>query len=268
MPVHSTNRLRTLVSLVPSDARMVADVGYDHGQLIGRLLRARRELRAIGVEEQPVCRGRFMRQNRGSWVERVVLREGSGLEPIEPGEADVLVIAGVGERKTAQIVKAAAAVVQAARRLIVCPADLRGTLRAELAGAGVRVGEERIAMQRRRFYETIAFEPGQETCDDELGPFFGPHLLARRDPALLDYLLHLRRTLQAARRAIRARGIESWRDLPSPAEPTMDALERWRFERKVMAVHEALERFGSSSLSRCRPSAHPRGSSATRRRAP
>lgn len=88
-------RLRALLRLVPADANGVADVGAGHGALSAAL--ALRGWRVIATEARPGPFGE-LRRNLARWNvgELVDARQGSGLEPIAPGEVDTAVVAGMG----------------------------------------------------------------------------------------------------------------------------------------------------------------------------
>ena len=52
-------RFHDIVSLVPQGVRSVADVGYDHGQVILLLSKTHEHVRIIGVEQHAEARARF-----------------------------------------------------------------------------------------------------------------------------------------------------------------------------------------------------------------
>lgn len=83
------NRLAAVAALIPADVRCVADIGYDHGRLIKKLVQTRPEIRAIGVELQPHYIDQFWRLNifeNEADRHRVDLRTGSGLAPRTPAK--------------------------------------------------------------------------------------------------------------------------------------------------------------------------------------
>ncbi len=201
-------RLDTVAALVPPDARAVADVGYDHGQLLLALATRAPAARLIGVERQPGLDARFRARHAaalGPAMARVDLRLGDGLSALSPGEADVLVCAGLGERTlTAWLAGSQggrASVRDAARRIVLCPADYRGLMRPAANALGWRVADERIAWDAGRYYEVVALEPGAEPDPDPLARLFGPRLFERGDPWLVPWLRDLERRFARARRA-------------------------------------------------------------------
>lgn len=96
-------RLDTLVSLVPA-VGSAADIGSGHG-LLARAL-AVRGLRVVATEHgEPAMAGLIADlAGAGSSVEA---RMGDGLEPLAPGEVELVVIAGMGGRTITAILQRA-----------------------------------------------------------------------------------------------------------------------------------------------------------------
>jgi tRNA (adenine22-N1)-methyltransferase len=96
-------RLQALVEMTP-DVVTAADIGSGHGALAValaargvRVVATERGVDAMAVLEQEV-------RLRGGGVE---LRDGDGLEPLAPGEAELVVIAGMGGRSILRILERA-----------------------------------------------------------------------------------------------------------------------------------------------------------------
>lgn len=194
-PSHLPLRLEAVASLVPQGAEGVADLGYDHGMLLVELRRRLPQARLIGVELQAVCATRFVA--RYGDATRIELRTGDALTALSPGEVEVAVMAGVGERTLIEALERAPEVAASLRRVVFCPADFKGLARPTLARLGWRIADERVAFEAGRFYEIFAAEPGEES-GDELSRIYAPRLFERRDPALLPWLLDLRERFSAA----------------------------------------------------------------------
>ena len=116
MSVAIPARLRSAAALVPADARTVADVGAGHGALAAHLaLRGTPRVIATERSEGPLAE---LRRNLTAWrlADRVDVRCGDGLAPLLDGEADVVVIAGVGAVTALSI--AAGAPRRGVRRLV------------------------------------------------------------------------------------------------------------------------------------------------------
>ena len=100
-------RLRAALELLPADVRRVADVGAGHGALSVHLARTSR--RVIATESG---RGPFAElcRNLAEWDAATLVdaRQGSDLTPLQPGEVDGVVVAGVGGRTLTRICATAA----------------------------------------------------------------------------------------------------------------------------------------------------------------
>ena len=101
-------RLRAIAGLVPEGCRCLADIGTDHGYIPAELLRSGRAEKAVAADigAAPLDRARQTARLYGL-ENRIDFRLGDGLAVLKPGEADVIVIAGMGGDNIAEILSAA-----------------------------------------------------------------------------------------------------------------------------------------------------------------
>jgi len=186
-------RLHDIVSLVPQDARSAADVGYDHGKVIALLARTHEQLRIIGVEQQAEARERFWRRHGAdeSLRSRVELLHGDGLEPLRDKGVDVVVIAGLGERRIVDMLTESEGILSGIERLVFSPITTKGVLRRFLRSISWSVVEERLTRKKGRFYQVYAAEPGIRSIDEATW-LFGTDLFNQNHPLLLEFLTDLR----------------------------------------------------------------------------
>lgn len=187
-------RLRALLDMVPHDVGAVADVGYDHGHLLRDLAHARPAARLIGIDRQADAARRFDRDVRfgdPGVRARIALRHGDGLQALEPGEVECVVLSGLAERKIWALLDAAPEVVAGLRRIVFGPVSNFGYLKPRLADAGWRAVDERLTCDGGRYTLAFAVERGAERPYDETW-HFGPLLFERREPRLHGYLVDLR----------------------------------------------------------------------------
>ena len=88
-------------------------------------------------------------------------RLGDGLEPIVPGEVDVVVVAGMGGETMARILARSPGVVRTLDRLVLQPQQRAEALLKFLAAGGFSVLEERSAIDRGRPYTVLVVRPPQ-----------------------------------------------------------------------------------------------------------
>jgi tRNA (adenine22-N1)-methyltransferase len=161
----------------------------------GPLDRAREHIRAYRLEEQ------------------ITTRLSDGLAQLAPGEADAVLIAGMGGMLTVRILKNGSDVLTQVRELVLQPqSDIR-EVRSDLAENGFVITDEDMVEEDGKFYPMMRAVPvGSQNADgnftgsakmretgelaeqpnqripDELALLYGPKLLAERHPVLLRYL--------------------------------------------------------------------------------
>jgi tRNA (adenine22-N1)-methyltransferase len=142
-------RLRPVAQLVPA-GRSVADVGTGDGKLAAWLAAAGH--RVITTENKPGPRLEALRVLGPLGVE---CRLGEGLEPILPGEVEVVVIAGMGGRSIQRILAGSPEVVASLEALVLQPMQHTAELLADLLARGFRVDGRIEIEQRARGYSTL-----------------------------------------------------------------------------------------------------------------
>jgi tRNA (adenine22-N1)-methyltransferase len=151
-------RLRAAVSLVPPEAASVADVGAGHGAVAAHLaLRGRARVIATELSAGALAE---LRANLAVWqlTDRVEVRAGPGLSPLAFGEAEVVVVAGVGARTALQI--AAQAPELGVRKMVLQCMQRDLLVEPWLAARGWGVLASDMCLQRGRPYVTRLVEVG------------------------------------------------------------------------------------------------------------
>ena len=143
-------RLLAVAEAVPPGAS-VADVGCGDGQLAAHL--AARGHRVIATEARPGPAARA-RERLGD------CRLGPGLAPLAAGEAEVIVLAGLGGGSIARVLAGAPDVAGSARLWVLQPMHRVERLREWLAQGGHQVERELAASQRGRVYTVLVVRPG------------------------------------------------------------------------------------------------------------
>jgi len=235
----------------------VADIGTGHGILPLRLVEEGRCERVIATEARAGPFDEARRALRSHPLgDRVEMRFGAGLEPIGPGEADVVVAAGMGGRTlTVVLGSAAPAVVRSVERFILQPADHESLLREWLARNAYRFLDEDLVEDSGRIHQVIVAAPcrSREELSASLltgvGPTspavgvvrrlrweIGPRLWEKRPPLLAELL---RRT------ASRYRGIAE--EVRRRGRGGVAASVRRDFEKRAAALEEALRQVEEGS---------------------
>lgn len=218
-------RLKTLAALVPP-RRVVADIGTDHALLPIYLVASGRIPRAIAGDVSPGSCAKARRAVAAAGLSAAIdVRLGPGLTVLAPGEADVLVIAGLGGLTIAEILADGKEVATAAELVLLQPMRDPAELRRRLAALGFRLEYEALVREGKRFYVLMVAVPGTMPAYPEPILEIGPFLVARPDPLLAPYVkARIARERQIWERARRARG-ESGRARAYLAEERIRAWE-------------------------------------------
>lgn len=153
-------RLRTLLSLIEGGVTL-ADVGTDHGKLpVAALLSGRASAAiAIDVSEHSLAKARALALEEGVRMRCIV---GDGLTPLSEGEADVVVIAGIGAAETVKILKEAPCRFP---RYLFVPHKNAPLLRRYLKERNARIVRDIAVKEGKHFYFVIEadfFSPWEE----------------------------------------------------------------------------------------------------------
>ena len=145
-------RLRAVAAAVPVAAGSVADVGAGDGQLARHLSSV--GLRVIATERRP---GPYSRLRAA--LPKIECRQGEGLEVLQPGEVEGVVVAGLGGHTIARILKGSPAVAQALEWLVLQPQQHAGHLLTWLGPAGYKIDTRTTMSQGRHSYTVLLVRP-------------------------------------------------------------------------------------------------------------
>ncbi|SHK80543.1 tRNA (adenine(22)-N(1))-methyltransferase [Desulforamulus aeronauticus] len=194
--IHLSNRLRKLASYV-STGSVMADIGTDHGYLPVYLVSQGICTRAVAadINKGPLESARaHVEQYQVSG--KIDLRLGNGLERVQPGEVDTIVIAGMGGGTIRDILQASPETAVQARRLILQPMADEAELRNYLVNHGWSLVDEELLLEDNRLYLILVAERGREEIAEPLLFEVGPRLLEKKHPLLPVYLQRLQQKYQ------------------------------------------------------------------------
>lgn len=179
------SRLGVLADLVPHGSR-VADVGTDRAPLPRLLLDSGRAHFCVATERDALRLERARTACAGrSLAGRLELRSGDGLAPLRSSDRiDVVVIAGLGGASVARILALGCVADLAVRRLVLQPRTEPALVRRWLAENGFRIVDERIGVERGRFFAAIAAEAGRPTRSHDPAPPLSEEDLLEVGPCL------------------------------------------------------------------------------------
>jgi len=188
-------RLQLLADWVRPGARL-ADVGTDHAYLPVWLRLHGRVVSAIACDlrEGPLARARETGRTWGA--DGIDYRLGSGLDIVSPGEADTIVIAGMGGENIAAILAKAPWTAEGGHTLLLQPQTRAEVLRAFLADHGYVIRREALAEDRGTLYPVMEAAGGGK-MSLTLGQLYGGAALLH-DPLGQRYIIEKIIRLQGA----------------------------------------------------------------------
>lgn len=229
-----------------SVGQTLADVGCDHGYLPIYLVRKGCMQRAIAMDinEGPLQRARehIEREALGAYIQT---RMSDGLEKLCPGEADAVVIAGMGGNLTIDILTRGEAVVRTLDQLILEPQSELAAVRAFLRENDYFIEAEDLVLEDGKYYPILRVLP-QKSSDalvfsKESGlstgvlDAYGHRLLAEHHPVLLSFLKKEKRQCEQILAGLPTEGAESGRIALRRAE-LAEKMERNRAAEAYMAI--------------------------------
>lgn len=184
-----TPRLQAMAELIPPGS-IVADIGTDHAYLPVYLVlnKISRWVVAVDLNQAPLQQAKET-VVAFNCLQEVDLRLGNGLHAIkEADKIDTVVIAGLGGKSIAAILRDGRHLLKGVQQLILQPMSEEGDLRLFLARNGFALAHETLAREGRRIYEIILAKAGQEQETDLFRLSFGPRLLEQKPPLLSVFL--------------------------------------------------------------------------------
>ena len=185
-----TDRLLKIASLV-SDGKKIADIGTDHGYIPVYLLKEGKVPFAVlaDVNKGPLDNAhKEVIQN--NLLDKVDLRLGSGIEILEIGEVEEVIIAGMGGILISELLEAKKEVAHNVEKLILQPMQAQEELRYYLLNNGYEILEEVLVREVFRIYEIIVAKyTGKNTIiEDEIYYEVGIKLLENKDSLFNDFI--------------------------------------------------------------------------------
>ncbi len=187
-----SKRLETIVKMVPVDCagQTVADVGTDHGFVPISLVRTGKAARAIAMDigEGPLARAREHIHQAGL-AAQIELRLGDGLERLSPGEADGVVITGMGGELMLQILKKGGTVRESVKWWVLSPQSELGAFRHGLEELGLGICRETMLREDGKYYTVMLARPGEMRYESEAEYRYGKLLIEEKSSVLAEYLV-------------------------------------------------------------------------------
>jgi tRNA (adenine22-N1)-methyltransferase len=165
--IHPRERLDCAIELL-SGARVVADVGCDHGRLSCALIQREQASRCIAIDISEPSLKKAERLIRQIGVQdRIETRLGDGLAPLVAGEADAIAILGMGGTLMVQILNVTPPLLGAIR-CVLQPMRAAEDIRRWLYERNYPVLDDRVVLDTGRYYQM--FSVGQPLSEQQKLP--------------------------------------------------------------------------------------------------
>nr|WP_315019501.1 class I SAM-dependent methyltransferase [uncultured Aminipila sp.] len=159
-----SDRLQMIADLI-ENGQTVADVGTDHGFLPIFLWESKKSPKVIladiskGSLQKAVDNVQMQNYNEEIVKKYFGFRLGNGIQILENGEVDVVVIAGMGGVLMTEILGADLIKTKSIKKFILQPRNGQGKLRWWLLNNGFNIKEEKIVREGKFICEIIGAEP-------------------------------------------------------------------------------------------------------------
>lgn len=181
-------RLKKIADFVP-DGGVMADVGTDHGHLPIYLVSLHKNTGAIAMDVRPGPLSRAEQAVRMCGLQdRIQLRLADGLAALEPGEADTVVIAGMGGALIQKILGEGRHMWDSVGHWILSPQSEIGETRHWLEEHGFFILKEDMVLDAGKYYVVMDAVRGSMHYDHEYEYAYGQSLIRNNHPVLKEFL--------------------------------------------------------------------------------
>lgn len=186
-----SQRLKTVASFVPKGSSL-ADIGTDHGYVPIYLTQKEwiNHAIAMDVREGPLKRaGEHIRE--AGFESRIEVRLSDGLLKLSPGEANCVVIAGMGGELMIHILEEGRFLWETIGYFVLSPHSELDKVRKFLEKESFFIEKETMLKEEGKFYTIMGVSRVKREAvpwDREIYYRYGKTLVVARDPVLLQYL--------------------------------------------------------------------------------
>lgn len=183
-----SERLKTVASFV-TEGMKVADIGTDHAYVPIYLIREGKipSALAMDVGAGPLQRAREHIAEQGL-SEKIETRLSNGFSAFQKGDAQSVVIAGLGGELMIQILNLGKDVISEVSEFILSPHSEIHKVRSYLMEQGFSIVRETMLCEEGIYYTIMRAVYGRGDYETEPEIWYGKRLLEERNPVLLEYL--------------------------------------------------------------------------------
>ena len=120
--------------------------------------------------------------------DKISLRLSDGAKGLAVGEADTILISGMGGALICRILRDGGAAVRSASELVLSPQSEAWLVRHCIHEMGFRIAAEEMVAEQGKYYVIIRAVPGTESYGQEVDYIYGRRLAEDRDKVFLEFL--------------------------------------------------------------------------------
>lgn len=163
-------------------AEVIADIGCDHGLVSAELVR--REIAgkviAADISRESLKKAEELAKRMGI-ESQLECRLGDGLSVLKPGEAQGIIIAGMGGPLLMRILEQGWKAARSAQYLVLSPHNYPDSVRQYLNLAGFCIEKEEISQEKGKFYPIMKARLGREAAYSPLEVLVGRNVLKNQE---------------------------------------------------------------------------------------
>ena len=193
-------RLDAVMRLAGS-GKCLADAGCDHGYVCINLVKNESFENAIAMDlrEDPLAHARVNVAAAGL-SSRIACRISDGLASLDKGEADTVVVAGMGGELICKIMDREPEKFRSLDHFVLQPQSEIKEVRRHLKELGFAITDEAAVKDDGKYYFMFRVSPvaepadeSDDDCEQALADNFGRILIEKKDPVLREWLIHEKR---------------------------------------------------------------------------
>lgn len=184
-----SKRLKTIADYVPVATNLVVDIGTDHGYIPIYLIKNKMANKCIAcdINLMPLNNART---NIASYQmeDQIETRLSNGLAKINMGEADAIIIAGMGGMLIINILEEKKELVKAVGLLILQAQTDIVEVRKYIHSINFTIIDEQMVYEDDQYYTIIKAEPGYEKPYSPVGYLLGQKNIDKKDSILKQFI--------------------------------------------------------------------------------
>ncbi len=186
--MHLPKRLQSVAAHVHSGG-VVADIGCDHAFTSIYLVEEGKAACAIAMDANggPLARAKGHIRQHGLEA-RISLRLSDGVSGLAKGEADTLLISGMGGALIKKILLDGKETAQTAKELVLSPQSEVFLVRRCVHSLGFRIAEEEMVYDQGKYYVILYAVPGVEVYAQEAEYLYGKKLIEGREETFCHFI--------------------------------------------------------------------------------